>query len=326
MMYLYVLLGFVFLMGSADILVRGAVGLARRLDISPLVIGMTIVAFGTSAPEFLVSMDATLAGSSAMALGNVVGSNLANMLLIVGVAAFLKPIQVKPFALMGNFMVLLGCSVLFTWFCWLGPINRLQGAVMLLVMAVFLVRSYWQESNEGGVSAEIHLEEIKGFEGLKSLRKIWMALLAGLAGVIFGADLLVEGGVEMAQVFGVSDEVIGLTIFAIGTSLPELAASVVAATRGHTDVALGNVIGSNLFNILIVVGGVAMVAPMEAPQQILDFDLWLMLAVTVLMLPFIVGGLRIGRRVAAAFLVGYAAYVIAQAYGISSLVMAFGLN
>jgi len=326
MMYLYVVLGFVFLMGSADILVRGAVGLARRLDISPLVIGMTIVAFGTSAPEFLVSMDATLAGSSAMALGNVVGSNLANMLLIVGVAAFLKPIQIKPFALTGNAMVLLGSSLLFAWFCWLGPIDRLQGGVMLLIMAAFLMHSYRQESKEGGVSAEIHLEEIKDFEGLKSLWKIWIALLAGLAGVIFGADLLVDGGVEMAQVFGVSDEVIGLTIFAIGTSLPELAASVVAAMRGHTDVALGNVIGSNLFNILIVVGGVAMVAPLTAPQQILDFDLWLMLAVTVLMLPFLVGGWRIGRRVAVAFLIVYTAYVSAQAYGISSLVVAFGLN
>jgi cation:H+ antiporter len=323
MIYLYVFLGFVFLMGSADILVRGAVGLARRLDISPLVIGMTIVAFGTSVPEFLVSLDATLAGSSAMALGNVVGSNLANMLLIIGAAAFLKPIQVKPFVLFGDSMVLLGCSVLFAWFCWLGPIDRMQGGLMLLIMAVFLVRSYWLDFHEGGVSTEIHLEEIKNFEGLKSLRQIWIALLAGLAGVIFGADLLVEGGVEMAQVFGVSDEVIGLTVFAIGTSLPELAASVVAAMRGQTDMALGNVVGSNLFNILIVVGGVAMVAPLEAPQQILDFDLWLMLAVTALMLPFIVGGWRIGRRVAVVFLAVYTAYVIAQAYGISSLIMVF---
>ena len=323
MMYLYVLLGFVFLMGSADILVRGAVGLARRLDISPLVIGMTIVAFGTSVPEFLVSMDATLAGSSAMALGNVVGSNLANMLLIVGAAAFLKPIQVTPFVLFGDSMVLLGCSALFAWFCWLGPIDRMQGGMMLLIMVVFLAHSYWRDFHEDGVSVKIQLEEIKNFEGLKSLRKIWMALLAGLAGVVIGADLLVEGGVEMAQVFGVSDEVIGLTVLAIGTSLPELAASVVAAMRGHTDMALGNVVGSNLFNILIVVGGVAMVAPLEAPQQILDYDLWVMLAVTVLMLPFIVGGWRIGRWVAAVLLAIYTVYVIAQAYGISSLVTAF---
>ena len=323
MMYLYVLLGFFFLMGSADILVRGAVGLARRLDISPLVIGMTIIAFGTSVPEFLVSMDSTLAGSSAMALGNVVGSNLANMLLIVGATAFLKPIQVNPSTLSVDFIVLLGCSAMFAWFCWLGPIDRLQGGVMLLILVVFLLRSYWHNFYKGGVAAETHLEEIKSFEGLKSLRQLWVAFLAGLAGVVLGAVLLVGGGGEMAQVFGVSDEVIGLTVFAIGTSLPELAASVVAAMRGHTDMAMGNVIGSNLFNILLVVGGVAMVAPLEAPKQILDFDLWLMVAVTVLMLPFIVGGWKIGRWVAVAFLAVYTAYVIAQAYGIPSLVMAF---
>jgi cation:H+ antiporter len=155
------------------------------------------------------------------------------------------------------------------------------------------------------------------------MRQIWIALLTGLAGVVIGADLIVDGGVGMAKVFGVSDEVIGLTVFSIGTSLPELAASVVAAMRGHTDMALGNVVGSNLFNVLIVVGGVAMVVPLEAPQQILDFDLWLMMLVTVLMLPFFVVGLRIGRVVAVMFLVVYVAYIIAQAYGISSLIMAF---
>ena len=322
-MYLYVFLGFVFLMGSAEVLVRGAVGLARRLDISPLVIGMTIVAFGTSVPEFLVSLDSTLAGSSAMALGNIVGSNLANMLLIVGVAAFLKPIQVKPFVLFEDSMVLLGSSSLFIWFCWLGPVDRMQGGLLMLIMAVFLIRSYWLVSFKGGVSTENHLEETKNFEGLKSLRQIWMALLAGLAGVVIGADLIVDGGVEMAQVFGVSDEVIGLTVLSIGTSLPELAASVAAAMRGHIDMALGNVVGSNLFNILIVVGGVAIIVPLDVPQQIIDFDLWLMLSVTMLMLPFFVVGWRIGRVVAAMFLAVYVAYVIAQAYGISSLVMTF---
>ncbi len=151
-----------------------------------------------------------------------------------------------------------------------------------------------------------------------------MAILAGLAGVVFGADLLVDGGVEMAKTFGIADEVIGLTVLAIGTSLPELAASVVAAMRGHTDVALGNVVGSNLFNILAVVGAVALVMPLEVPQQLLDFDLWLMLGVTVLMLPYLIGGWRLGRSVAVSFLVGYAAYVSAQAYGVAQLMALFG--
>lgn len=322
MMYLKVLFGFVFLLGSADILVRGAVGLARRMEISPLVIGMTIIAFGTSAPELLVSLDAALAGSSAMALGNVIGSNLANMLLIVGAAALLKPISIKRFALMRDGMMLLGSSLLFGWFCWMGTIDKWQGGILLVLLAVFLGRAYWRDSHDGGVSAESHLEEVKDFEGLKNLYVIWMAVVVGLAGVVFGADILVDGGVEIAHTHGVADEVIGLTILAIGTSLPEMAASVVAALRGHTDVALGNVVGSNLFNILAVIGAVALVTPLEVPQQILDFDLWVMLGVTLLLMPYFIGGWRLGRPTAVCFLTGYAAYVFAQAYGVQDL-MAF---
>ncbi|MBL6931545.1 MAG: calcium/sodium antiporter [Rhodospirillales bacterium] len=324
MIYLNVLLGFIFLLGSADILVRGAVGLARRMDISPLVIGMTIIAFGTSAPELLVSLDAALAGSSAMALGNVIGSNMANMLLIIGAAALLKPISIKPYTLMRDGMMLLGSSLLFGWFCWMGTIVAWQGGVMLTLLAIFLVRSYWRESHDDDFSAETHLEEVKEFEGLKSLPLIWMAILAGLAGLIFGADMLVEGGVDVARTHGVAEEVIGLTILAIGTSLPELAASVVAALRGHTDVALGNVVGSNLFNILAVVGMVSVVTPLAVPQQVLDFDLWLMLGVTVLILPYFIGGWRLSRSVAASFLIGYAAYIAAQAYGVHALMAVFG--
>jgi cation:H+ antiporter len=319
MLYLKILLGFVFLLGSADILVRGAVGLARRLDISPLVIGMTIIAFGTSAPELMVSMDAALAGSSAMALGNVIGSNLANMLLILGAAALFMPIAVKPYALLGNSMMLLGGSVLFAWFCWTGPIAQLQGIALLVLLAVFLIRAYWRDSHDGGASAEIHAEEVKDFEGLKSLKVIWMAILVGLAGLLFGAELLVEAGVELARVHGIAEEVIGLTVLAFGTSLPELAASVVAAFRGHTEVALGNVVGSNLFNVLAVIGAVSLVIPLEAPAQILDFDLWLMLGVTILLMPYLMGAWRINRPTAAAFLAVYGAYIFAQVYGVSAI-------
>lgn len=324
MMYLKILLGFVFLLGSAEILVRGAVGLARRLQISPLVIGMTIIAFGTSAPELMVSMDAALAGSSAMAIGNVVGSNLANMLLILGAAALFMPISIKPYALMGEGLMLLGGSVLFSWFCWVGAIGFWQGALLLVLLVALLGRTYIRESREGGVSAEIHAEEVKDFEGLTSLTSIWLALLAGLAGVVFGADLLVEGGVELARIHGVAEEVIGLTVLAFGTSLPELAASVVAAMRGHTEVALGNVVGSNLFNVLAVIGSVAMITPLDAPQQIIDFDLWLMLGVTVALMPFLMGAWQIKRSTAIVFLSVYGAYVFAQAYGVSAVLEILG--
>ncbi|MBC8267386.1 MAG: calcium/sodium antiporter [Rhodospirillaceae bacterium] len=324
MMYLKVLLGFVFLLGSADILVRGAVGLARRLDISPLVIGMTIIAFGTSAPELLVSMDAALAGSSAMALGNVIGSNMANMLLILGAAALFMPISIQPYALKNDAMMLLAASALFGWFCWSGPIGSWQGAVLIVLLVGFLIRAYLRESRNGGVSAEIYVEEVKDFEGLTSLKIIWMAILAGLAGVVIGADLLVDGGVELARALGVAEEVIGLTVLAFGTSLPELAASVVAAMRGHTEVALGNVVGSNLFNVLAVIGTVALVTPLHVPAQVLDFDLWLMLGVTVALMPYLMGAWRIGRATAIVFLSAYGAYIFAQVYGVSAVLEILG--
>ena len=325
-MYLSVLLGFFFLIASADILVRGAVGLARRSKISPLVIGMTIVAFGTSAPEFLVSLDAAMAGSSAMAMGNVIGSNLANMMLIVGVAALLRPVPIKRSELFENMLVLLGCSLLFAWFCFLGPIDMMQGGFLLLIMLVFLSRSYVHLTNKNNLYVKSHMDLVKAPQQLKYLWQIWMAIIIGLVGVVFGADLLVNGGVKMASVFGVSDEVIGLTVFAIGTSLPELAATAVAATRGHAEIGLGNVIGSNLFNILVVVGGVALVAPLAAPQQILDFDLWLMLAVTITLFLFVIGNRKICRLVGSFLLISYIAYVFAQAHGISTLFRHLKLN
>ncbi|NQV48077.1 MAG: calcium/sodium antiporter [Rhodospirillaceae bacterium] len=315
-MYLQILGGFIFLLGGADILVRGAVGLAEKMNVSPLLIGMTIIAFGTSAPEFVVSLDAAMAGSSGMAIGNVIGSNMANMLLILGAAALVKPIVVKPYALMRDGISLLLGSLLFVWFCFSGDIGTWQGVVLVVVFAGFLGNTYYREVHGDDAAAEIHTQEVEEYKGLKTHRTIWMAIMAGLAGVIYGAELLVAGGVQLATIHGVPDEVIGLTVLAIGTSLPELAASVVAAMRGHADVALGNVVGSNLFNAMPVIGIVAMVTPLSVPDQILNFDLWVMLAVTVGLIPFLVGGLRLGRPVAASFLVAYGLYIGAQAYGI----------
>jgi cation:H+ antiporter len=321
MMYLQIIAGFVFLLGGADILVRGAVGLAKHWNVSPLVIGMTIIAFGTSAPEFLVSMDAALAGSSAMALGNVVGSNVANMLLILGVTAILKPISVAPYSMMRDGLMLLFGSLLFGWFVFVGDVGIPEGCVLLALFAFFIGHACWSETHGAASASDIYIHEVEEYEDIKgSLRVMWMLLLAGLAGVIFGADQLVKGGVEAARSFGVAEEVIGLTILAFGTSLPELAASVVAAMRGHTDVALGNVVGSNMFNTLAVVGGVAVITPLHVPAQIVGFDLWVMLGVTVLLLPYLIGGWRLTRPVAIVFLLGYAAYVMVQVTGAPNLI------
>jgi len=320
-MYVQIVAGFVFLLGGADILVRGAVGLARKMNVSTLLIGMTIIAFGTSAPEFLVSMDAALAGSSAMALGNVIGSNMANILLILGVAAMLKPISVKPYALLRDSLMLLVGSLLFVWFVVRGDIGIWQGAVLLALFTFFIGNSYWRETHGATTAADIYIHEAEEYEDLgESMWRIWMLLLAGLAGVIIGADQLVKGGVEAARTLGIAEEVIGLTVLAIGTSLPELAASVMAALRGHADVALGNVVGSNMFNTLAVVGGVAVLTPLDAPDQIRDFDLWVMLGVTVLAMPYLIGGWRLTRPVAIVFMIAYGAYVAVQAYGVDNLI------
>ncbi len=318
MMYLMIAAGFVFLLGGADVFVRGAVAIAAKLNVSPLVIGLTVVAFGTSAPELLVSLDAALAGAGNMALGNVVGSNIANLLLIIGAAALVKPILVKPFALLRDSVMLVGGSLLFAWFCWRGEIGAWQGAVLLAALFVFLGGSYRRESGGGDPeAADLHIQEIEEYKGLRgSSWALWMTMLAGLAGLVFGADLLVDGGVAVARKFGVAEEVIGLTVLAIGTSLPELAASVVAALRGHSDVAVGNVVGSNMFNVLAVVGIVSMVTPLKAPAQILEFDLWVMLAVTIIMIPYLLGKLRLGRGASVLFLTAYGAYITLQAYGV----------
>jgi len=325
MMYLQVAAGFVLLLGGADIMVRGAVALARRMNISTLVIGMTVIAFGTSAPEMLVSLDAAMSGSSAMALGNIIGSNIANMLLIVGAAALIAPISIKPHALMRDGLTLMGASLIFGWFCWLDVIGFWKGALLFAMLVLFIFNAYWREARERSDASEILAHEVEEFQDLKGGPAILVAaLVAGLGAVVFGADLLVAGGVSMARHFGVSDEVIGLTVLAIGTSLPELAASVVAAFRGHADVALGNVVGSNLFNTLGVTGIVAMVLPLEVPNQLMGFDLWVMLGVTLIMVPFLIGGKRLGRPVAGGFLLAYAAYILAQSYGLGQIIPAIG--
>ncbi len=324
MIYVQLIAGFMLLLGGAEVLVRGAVALAKRLEISPLIIGMTVVALGTSAPELVVSLDAALSGSPGIALGNVIGSNIANLLLILGAVGMVMPIVAKADGLWRDGLILLGGSLLFAALCWSGMVGLWSGILLLAVFVAFLGHSYWRETRNGG-GAEMGVQEVVEIRGVPaSVTVAWLVLAAGLAGVVYGADLLVMGGVAVAKAAGVSEEVIGLTLIAFGTSLPELAASVVAAWRGHADIALGNVVGSNLFNMLLIVGVVAVVTPLLVPVQIMAFDLWVMLAATVLFLPFLVGGLRFGRLAAGVFLAAYAAYIAVQAYGVQEVLAAVG--
>lgn len=320
MIYVQLLIGCVLLLGGAEIMVRGAVQIATRLGLSALLIGMTVVAFGTSAPELVVSMNAAFAGTSGIALGNIVGSNTANILLILGATCLIAPVTVDPKAVMRDGIMLLAASIFFVWISLIGHIGSLVGIVMVASLVAYFVRSYLLERKDGTASAKLHERETEEFKDIKI--NIWLAwgfFVVGLGGVIYGADLLVESGSEIARAIGISEEVIGLTVIAIGTSLPELAASVVAAIRGHTDVAVGNVVGSNIFNILFVGGGVAAVHPLDIPEQIRRFDMWIMLVATLILFAYLVMGRRFRRPDGALFIGIYGGYVALQVYGVSNL-------
>jgi len=320
MVYLMLLAGFVLLLAGAEFLVRGAVAVAAKAGLSPLLIGMTVVAFGTSAPEFVVSLNAALDGSPAIALGNVVGSNIANIWLILGGTAMVAPVIVDARAVIRDGLMLMGSSFLFAWLCLSGSISQIAGGLMVMLLFGYLLRSYLRERGDGSASAHLHEREASEFQDVKmGMGVAWASLIGGLVAVAYGADLLVTGGSEIARGFGVPEEVIGLTLIAFGTSLPELAASVVAAWRGHTDVAVGNVIGSNLFNILAVAGGVSTILPLAVPQQLLDFDLWVMLGATVMVLAYLAMGARMGRREGVLFLGIYGAYIASQAVGVDQV-------
>lgn len=324
MTYLQVVIGFVLLLGGAEFLVRGAVQVSRKLGLSALLIGMTVVAFGTSAPEFVVSLNAALDGADGLALGNVVGSNIANILLILGTTALLAPVVVDARAVIRDGLMLTGASVLFTWLCLTGSVQQIAGAAMVLVLMGYFLRSYLRERAAGMASGHLHEREAEEFKDVQmSMSMAWISVVGGLVALIVGADQLVTGGSSIARSFGVSEEVIGLTLIAFGTSLPELAASIVAARRGHTDVAIGNVIGSNLFNTLAVAGGVAMIVPLHVPAQLVQFDLWIMMAATLVILAYLALGARMARREGFLFLGAYALYIGAQALGVDK-VLAWG--
>lgn len=322
-MYLQVLAGFAILVIAAEAMVRGAVIIAEKLGISPMVIGMTVIAFGTSAPELMVSLQAALSGSTGLAIGNIVGSNIANVWLILGITCLVAPILAKPDALKRD-ILLLGCgSVLFVVLCLQGTLDMMAGVILLVVFIAFLLVSYFREKSDPEVMKE-HAEELEELEkGIPKSMPLAIAItIAGILGLAFGADILVTGGSEIARSFGVSEEVIGITLFAFGTSLPELVASVVAAYRGHPDVAIGNVIGSNIFNMMLVGGIVAVVIDIPVPAQVLNFDMWIMLAATVMLMLILLGKMKLTRGYACVFFALYIAYIGAQGYGVDRILAA----
>lgn len=308
-----ILAGFVLLFAGGEGLVRGAVAVAEKLGLSKLLIGLTVVAFGTSTPELIVSVNAALSGAPDIALGNVVGSNVANVLLILGVAAVIATVGDWQRTAMRDALVMCFAAMALYGLTHGEVIGRLEGIALVAMLVTYLIASYWLESRDR--SAKQHVHETEAFETPAALQSSWIAagfVIGGILALMFGADLLVRGAVSIARTFGVSDAVIGLTLVAIGTSLPELATSIVAAWRRHSDVVLGNVIGSNIFNVLAILGITAIVSPVPVSAQFRSFDTPVMLGVSVLVVILLAVTQRIGRLTGLAMLAVYAAYLTWQ--------------
>ncbi len=318
MTYVLIVAGFALLLIGGEAVVRGAVALANRLGVSPLIVGLTIVGFGTSLPEMVVSVNAALVGSPGLAIGNVIGSNIANILLILGVAAMIMPVAVHPRAVTRDMACMSGATVIFVGVGMTGWLLWWQGALMLGVLTAYIGFTVWHDNRTHDAVAELHKEEAEEFSDVP-LRTINVALIvvAGLFAVVVGAEWLVTGATTLARDFGVPEEVIGLTLVALGTSLPELATSIVAACRGHSDVCVGNIIGSNMFNLFGIAGLTSLFAPLPFSDKIIGFDLWAMLGATAIMIPFMITGLRFGRFEGLILLLAYAGYLLAHFLGIS---------
>ncbi len=307
---IYILGGFVGLMLGGEMLVRGAVTVAERLKVPPLVIGLTLVGFGTSTPELVTSVEAALAGSPGIAVGNIVGSNIANILLILGLAALVSPIVVASAAFKRDGAVVLIATLMCVGAVLMGSMGRLAGGVFFLGLLAYLAYTLITERRNATAAARVYEAEAESLPApTANLLLAALLFVAGLALTVLGAKFLVEGAISLAAGLGVSETVIGLTIVAVGTSLPELVTSLIAARKGESDVAFGNIVGSNIFNILGILGVTAIVQPLEVPVEIIRLDIWVMAAATLLMLAVAVSGWRISRREGAVMLAGYVAYL-----------------
>ncbi len=333
--YVSLLGGLVVLIIAGDVLVRGAVGIAEKLGIPSLIIGLTIVAFGTSAPELVISLGSALDGLPGIAVGNVVGSNIANVLLVLGLPALVAATVCEEKGATRNAIFMVAVSVIFIAMCFFSPIGLLDGLILLALLGLFLgesvlaTRKHRRENGIGKAAGTLSasateidaldpdvddedtcgqpFDEVEGVPENPAFAFVFIAL--GLIGLPLGAHFTIEGATALARNWGVTEAVIGLTIVALGTSLPELATSLMAALRNHSAVALGNVIGSNIFNILAIMGITAVVVPVDIPREVLTFDLWAMLACALIVLALAVLKVTL-RRLAGLALVGlYVLYI-----------------
>jgi cation:H+ antiporter len=312
--------GLLLLIAGGELLVRGAVQVATALGVSPLVIGLTLVGFGTSTPELVTSVQAALSDAPGIAYGNIVGSNIANILLIAGVAALISPMLITSVALKRDGAVMLAVAILFAGLAFTMPLGRPLGAAFILLLAIYVYSAFRQERSaipeeHGAVyDKSLALQETDSalVPPARPTGSLWGAILIAIGGlvlVVIGGRFLVEGAVSLARGFGISETVIGLTIVAVGTSMPEFVTSVVAGLRKQGDVAFGNIVGSNIYNILGIGGFTALIAPSAVPIEIVSFDNLVMIGVSLALVIFAWTGLRIARWEGLVLLLGYLLYV-----------------
>ena len=309
MSILFVVAGLSLLLLGGEFLVRGSVALARLLGLSPLLVGMAVVGFGTSSPELVTSLTAALSGKPDLAVGNVVGSNIANVLLILGIGAVIRPMVCATRTVMREGLFMLACAAALVAIAHTGEVDRVTGASMVAGLVAFLAYSYWTERFRHAPSAELHRMEAEAVADTTKSGGIAAALtLLGMVAIIGGAELTVTGAVDIARAIGVDEAVIGLTLVAIGTSLPEVGTSIVAAVRGQAELAIGNVLGSNIFNTLGIVGTTALVQPLSVNPRFLSVDMWVMLGASAVVLPLLLTGRRLSRGEGLLFLAAYGGY------------------
>ncbi|WP_208349514.1 calcium/sodium antiporter [Pseudaestuariivita rosea] len=308
--FLFIIIGLIGLVIDGELLVRSAVAVATQLHISPMIIGLTLVGFGTSMPELATSVQAAFAGSPGIAIGNVVGSNIANILLILACAALVRPMVTHPASLRRDGGVLVLATVLCIGVVLTGTVGRTVGAIFITLLIAYLCVTIWLEKRPQTAAAATYQAEADLIAPVGP--SIWWSLLVFVTGLVImlaGAQFLVQGAIFIAQSFNLPEAVIGLTIVAVGTSLPELVTSIIAARKGQGDVALGNVIGSNIFNILGILGTTALLYPIAVPASIATLDIWIMALATLALLIFAVTGRKLSRIEGSVLLAGYVTYV-----------------
>lgn len=315
---LLLLLGIALLTGGGEALIRGALGVSERTGLSPLLVGLVVVGFGTSMPELVVSVDAVLGGHPDIAVGNVVGSNIANVLLILGLCAVVTPLHVTPLGLRRDAVSVIGATLLFLVLAGGGGLGWQAGLVLFSALAAYLILSYYTERRAtDSPAAAVHEAEASALERYPhSMGRSLGIVLLGLFLLIGGSRIVLEGAVGIARDLGVSEALIGLTLVAVGTSLPELTISFMAALRRQADVAVGNILGSNIFNILGILGVAACLQPITVGGRIATIDQWVMLGAAVVLVLFLLTGRRLNRIEGAVLLSSYIGYVWASYVGL----------